>query len=117
MTNLFGHSTSAAKASALDLRKADVKAKLSFGEVATALRLKGSSRAGWDCPCGAPCGLKEERGHRGARCSACANGVDVIGLWMGAQRVGFVAAVRGLEDLIEARDRKAATGDDLFGER
>lgn len=91
---------------------AAAKAALSFGEVAWALGLKGSSRAGWECPaCGAPEAVKERPDHKGGRCSvaACAAGFDAPGLVMTARGISARGALTFMERLIAERDARAAT--------
>ena len=93
----------------------DIKARLTFGEAASALGLKGSSKAGWDCVCcGAPNGLQErQQDHRGARCCACSVGLDVPGLVMRQRGEGAKAALAWCEAQIAARDARAADGPGL----
>ena len=88
-------------------RIAAVKAGLTFGDAAGALGLKGSSRAGWDCPaCASPNCLKERMDRRGARCTVCRLGFDVPGLVMRHQGEGAVAALAWCEAQIRAREAK-----------
>ena len=90
-------------------RIAAVKAGLTFGDAAGALGLKGSSRAGWDCPaCASPNCLKERMDRRGARCTVCRLGFDVPGLVMRHQGEGAVAALAWCEAQIRAREARAA---------
>lgn len=100
---------------------ARAKAQLTFGEVAQALGLKGSSREHWECPaCGMLHALRERPDHKGARCSnpACAKGCDAPGLVMTARGIGARAALVFLERIIAERDaaRAGRGAPSLFGE-
>lgn len=94
-------------------RIARVKDDLDFGDVADALGLSGSSRAGWDCPaCGAPRGVKERRDRRGARCRSCDRGYDLLGLTTVAETLTAMQGLARLEEIAAALN--GSDTDDLF---
>lgn len=89
----------------------DMKAAYTFGDAATLAGLGGSSGEGWDCPC---CSshrtLKERRDHKGAKCTVCATGFDVIEVVMRGHALSFLDALSKMQEALAAlKDNK--TGD------
>ncbi len=98
MSDLFGTD----KPSDSSERKEALKAKLTFGEVASALGLSGSTPHGWDCPaCGAEQSIREGSHHRGGRCQDCETGFDIIGLIQEMEDTSFTKALDRLEGILE----------------
>ena len=88
----------------------DLRARLVMGDVCTALGLKGSSRAGWSCPCClGPQTLAESTTHKRAECRACGASMDVLGVVIAARRTDALSAMAwlsGLPDPDTAPDRR-----------
>ncbi len=115
MTGALFHLPPGRKRASPAARAEAVKDRLAFGDLAMALGLSGSSRAGWHCPaCGSPEALKERADRRGARCTACAEGFDALKLKHFMVPEAFGASVAWLEKIADEAER-AASGTDLFG--
>jgi phage/plasmid primase-like uncharacterized protein len=84
----------------IERRAREAQAAVSFGEVAWALGLKGSSRAGWNCPrCGGQNTLQEDTAKGAAACTGhgCGAKPGKLFLVMAVRGVSFLDAIAWLE--------------------
>ncbi len=105
MSDLFGSSSP----NDYEARRDTLKDKLSFGDVATALGLSGSTPHGWDCP--ACCGeqtLREGSHNKGGKCKSCDAGFDIISLIQTMENVSFASALDRLESILADLDEPQA---------
>lgn len=101
MSDLFGE----ASPSDLEERRDTLKSALTFGDVASALGIAGSTRHGWDCvACGARGTMRENSLNKGARCQACDEGADIISIVRAIEVCSYPKALDWLEAILANRD-------------